>query len=227
MANALFGRLGEGTTIQNTSKATSGMDQLFPVNMPQLNTGTQQAQPNDLQSLLSGGGNIASKALANWGGGKINDYLFGPKTFEGLSPAMQGFADNYAVGAPADAYKTLASQFGLESEGGELLKKGIYDKLLQKAVTESSDDILTTSANAAATQSIPWVGPALGLGKDILSGNILRQPGGSIGSAGGALGGAMLGQALIPIPGLGAAIGGLLGGTGGGFLGRTIGRLFR
>jgi hypothetical protein len=224
MANALFGRLGEGTTIQNTSKATGGLNQLFPAIMPQSNTGTQQTQPNEFQRLFAGGGDIASKAMVDWGGKKVNDYLFGPKDFASLSPEMQGFAENFTKGVPEDAYKALASQFGLGEE--ELLKEGVYNRLLQKAVMESSDDLLTSSANAAATSSIPWVGPALSLGKDIFSGNIFRQPGASIGSAGGALGGAMLGQALIPIPGVGAAIGGLLGGTGGGFLGRTIGRLF-
>lgn len=49
------------------------------------------------------------------------------------------------------------------------------------------------------------------------------QIGGAVGGAGGAIGGAMLGQALIPIPGVGALIGafagGLLGGAGGGGLG--------
>lgn len=52
------------------------------------------------------------------------------------------------------------------------------------------------------------------------------QVGGALGGAAGGIGGAMLGQALIPIPGVGAIIGGLAGGLLGGAGGGGLGSLF-
>jgi len=57
-----------------------------------------------------------------------------------------------------------------------------------------------------------------------ISGAALSWAGSAIGAEAWAVGGAILGTALIPIPGLGTMIGGFIGGLAGGMIGASIGR---
>lgn len=213
-ANAKFGLLGKGTDIQNTSKVMSELPFAPP---PMALPTSRPSEATPFQGLLTDMGKGGSKLVSDWAGKKIPELFQGPQSFEALSPEMQGFASAFGKGSP-DVVETLSKQFNLSPEAA-----GTYDKLLGQAVEKSTEELAESSA-AAATQSIPWVGPALGLGKDLLTGDLFKRPGQSLGTAGGALGGAALGSMIFP--GVGTVLGGLLGGSGGGFLGRTLGRLF-
>jgi hypothetical protein len=214
--NAKYGQLGASVPIPNTSHAIGDTPFESP---PALSMGSQQPTPKQgpLQTIMDLTSPAASKLTSDWLTKKIPELINGPGTFNSLSPEMQGFAEAFKTGAP-DVYKTLGDQFGLSD-----MPTGTYDKLLGKALEESTKN-LESSAEVAATQSIPWIGPAIGLGKDLLTGDLFKRPGQSLGTAGGALGGAALGTMIFP--GVGTLLGGLLGGSGGGFLGKMFGKLF-
>jgi len=133
-------------------------------------------------------------------GGSGQQAASGSQSFGGL-PSIRGMMNG--SGAIANAYRafqgtgssyagTFGSELAVQTEGG--LRAG-FDSFVNSGF-----------GNAA-----------LGIGGGIAGGYVGTQLGSSLfgrdaGSNYGAMGGAALGQAFIPIPGLGAAIGGALGG---------------
>lgn len=86
--------------------------------------------------------------------------------------------------------------------------KGFWGKYNKNAPTTAGQQVIAGLGNFGGQM----------LGTSMGGGGAIAQAGSSL----GAMGGSVVGQALIPIPGVGAAVGGLIGGTLGGMLGGKL-----
>lgn len=104
-------------------------------------------------------------------------------------------------------------------------------KTAAKTAMQATTNVAKTAAGAMANTAkrLPAIGTGLALaeGAMILADDTAttKEKSESIGSMAGATAGAFVGQALIPIPVLGAAIGGVLGDWLGGWLGSEVGEM--
>jgi hypothetical protein len=212
------------------NQVAPGMAPQIMANYPsQINTAAamlrpQQQQPSALAQIGTPLMDIGAKVGAN----ALTDLITRPKTFDALSPMMEGFASKALSPVAETATNLFDSGTGLggfDKIGGELTKSST--EALSNAIEGTAEGVGSTVSSA-----LPVVGTGLTLAKDLISGKLLRRPAESIGGAGGALGGAALGASLgSVVPGVGNAVGALLGallgGKGGGLLGSVFGRLFK
>ena len=201
VGRALLGRRGQGggvaSGVAGALGAASGVQSVFVVNMP----------------ASFGGMDI---------GGKRGKKIRGSKKMRGSKmSSLKAVPPSVMPKASASVGTSLAS--GVKQATNTL-------KNTATTVAKSTANV-AKSATAAVTKTAAKAVPLLSAGLAVAEGAAVlmdedattREKSESIGSIAGATAGAFIGQALIPIPVVGAAIGGFLGETIGSWLGDKVG----
>ena len=213
-------------------------------------------RPNDLnhkpaKAVKPTGAPKASPTVATSGGANVaNGVKQATQSLKTTATNVSKSTANLAKSATSAVSKTVSKAVAVKptgapkasptvaTSGGANVANGVKQatQSLKTTATNVSKSTanLAKSATAAVTKTAAKAVPLLSAGLAVAEGAAVlmdedattREKSESIGSIAGATAGAFIGQALIPIPVVGAAIGGFLGETIGSWLGDKVGEQF-